>query len=294
MAKILDYDCSAKEGDEASYVVYHEKGFAFPEVHTDAGSMADLARSIKEENGSSFCHLPFCHTVEAEAMGGDINLGNELFGPRTKSYICTGMEEVLERPEIDFSKGRIAEVLQACALLKESGEEPVLEVTGPFTLLNGLLDPMKSFKSYRKTPELFQQYFDRIAKELLAYIGEAHKRGVDIISYADSAGGVNILGPKMMEDSVYRFTIPFLRQAHERFGNDVTFVLCPKTVFALIGCEMAEYVDMDFDHDLNFGEAILESKGAGLLIGHTCINKTQSSLGNRTLKTLKIRETEAV
>ena len=44
--------------------------------------------------------------------------------------------------------------------------------------------------------------FWKIGNQLLDYIKEALKYGVNMISYADSSGGLNILGPKMAEQVV--------------------------------------------------------------------------------------------
>ena len=42
--------------------------------------------------------------------------------------------------------------------------------------------------------------------------GLVKEYGGDLISYADSSGGVNILGPKMMEAVTVNFTYPFLKK----------------------------------------------------------------------------------
>ena len=56
------------------------------------------------------------------------------------NIICRTMEELLELPEIDFTSGRIHEVLLACQELRNQGEQVVLQVSGPFTILNVLMD----------------------------------------------------------------------------------------------------------------------------------------------------------
>ena len=73
-------------------------------------------------------------------MGGLVNYGNDKTGPRAKEYICTKPEELLELPAIDFTTGRIHEVLLACKELRKQGQHVVLQVSGPFTILNVLID----------------------------------------------------------------------------------------------------------------------------------------------------------
>ena len=82
----------------------------------------------------------------------------------------------------------------------------MLEVSGPITILNVLIDIKQIFKGMRKDFEFMKSVFHKVGTQILSYIKEAKKYGVDFISYADSAGGVNILGPKMAEQMVEGFT----------------------------------------------------------------------------------------
>lgn len=100
--------------------------------------------------------------------------------------------------------------------------------------INVLIDPKYVFKAMRKQPELMQDIFQRIERELLTYIKIAVEYGVDMISYADSSGGVNILGPKMAEQVVMDFTYDFLKKVIELLDGKAMLLLCPKTTLALI------------------------------------------------------------
>ena len=51
--------------------------------------------------------------------------------------------------------------------------------------------------------------------DLKKFTQEAKKYGVEFISYADSSGGVNILGPKMAEAVVEGFTYEYLKKVGE-------------------------------------------------------------------------------
>lgn len=68
--------------------------------------------------------------------------------------------------EIDFSTGRIYEVLEACRILVEKGENVVLDVAGPFTVMNVLIDPVHIFKAMRKKPELMKEVFWRLGNDV--------------------------------------------------------------------------------------------------------------------------------
>ena len=112
MGEIKDFNCTYDNSAGINGEVTEGLGLTFPDAYLHADTMAKLSRALKEHDGAAFCELPFCHTVEAEAMGGLVNYGNDKTGPRAKEYICTKTEELLELQPIDFSKGRIHEVLQ--------------------------------------------------------------------------------------------------------------------------------------------------------------------------------------
>ena len=111
---------------------------------------------------------------------------------KRQEYICTSPEELLELPAMNLQEGRIHEVLLACQALREEGEHVVLQVSGPFTILNVLIDAKYVFKAMRKKPELMKEVFWKLGGEILRFMEEAKKYGVDMISYADSSGGLNL------------------------------------------------------------------------------------------------------
>ena len=246
---IQDFKCTYGNSAGIREAVTNRTNLTFPDAYKHAETMAELAQVLKECDKAPFCELPFCHTVEAEAMGGIINYGNEKTGPRAKEYLCTDIEEILELPAIDFEKGRIQEVLKACRILYEKGEHVVFEVSGPLTILNVLIDPKYVFKGMRKKPELMARIFAKLGKEILSYMKLAKEQGADFISYADSSGGVNILGPKMAEQMVDLFTYDFVKQAGKLADEHTMILLCPKTTFALLGTGKAKLIDCQIHDD---------------------------------------------
>lgn len=289
MGDIKDFKCTYDNSAGISDEVTKKLDLTFPDAYKHRETMVMLAEALKETDQASFCELPFCHTVEAEAMGGIVNYGNEKTGPRAKEYICTKPEELLELKSIDFSQGRIHELLLACQDLRQKGENVVLEIAGPFTVLNVLMDAKYVFKGWRKQPEVMKEVFWKIGNELLKYIKEAQKYGVNMISYADSSGGVNILGPKMAEQVVEEFTYEFLKKVEEIIGEDAVVLLCPKTTFALLGTEKAEFVDVKLPEPMRYGEACAWMVGKTKFLGQMCVKNIQYTLKNGIIKSVKLK-----
>lgn len=285
---IRDYICSARKSDGIYSAVLESTPYKFPDVHFDCVAMAGLSLSVKTASGMDNCMLPFCHTVEAEALGADINYGDENNGPRVRDYVCSGIDDLLGLPDIDFEKGRIRTVLEACKLLREAGETAVLEVTGPFTVLNSLMDPSKIFRLIRKEPEKMQKVFEKLGKNIISYIIEAEKYGVNIISYADPTGGVSIIGPKLAENTAQSFMLPLFKELEKVTKPETLINLCPKTAFALLdsGCAMEE--EMSIPTGISYGKACQTAAGRVKFTGMVCIKNSEFKMQS-TLKYLKLK-----
>lgn len=288
MGEIKDFECTYDNSAGISSEVTGGLGLEFPDAYMHQETMSRLSKALKEHDGASFYELPFCHTVEAEALGGIINYGNDKTGPRAKEYICNSLEELLKLPEIDFSQGRIHEVLLACKALREQGEHVVLQVSGPFTILNVLIDARYVFKGMRKKPELMKEVFWKLGIEILKFMKEAQAYGADMISYADSSGGVNILGPKMAGQVVEDFTYEFLKKARAALGKETLLLLCPKTTFALLGTGKAVLSDVSLTGPMEYGKACAEVIGKVDFVGQMCIKNVHYILENGKIKEVKL------
>jgi len=119
-----------------------EKTDAFwPEAHKNAEKMATLGSSLYELAGLENARIPFCLTVEAEAMGCKVDIGGEDRTPQiTETPFRSGSD--IKVPSDFLSRGRIPVVLEAVDKLKEKYEDTlpiIVGITGPFTLAGHLL-----------------------------------------------------------------------------------------------------------------------------------------------------------
>lgn len=274
MGKLVDFNCTYDNAVGISSDVTEKLDLTYPDAYLHWDTMAKIALEIKKKENVNFCELPFCHTLEAEAMGGHVNLGNASAGPRAKEYICETPEQLLALPAIDYEKGRISETLKACRYLREQGENVALMISGPFTILNVLMDARLVFRAMRKQPEKMQEVFDKFAGELLRFIEKAIEYQVNIISYADSSGGLNILGPKNTGYMVEHFTYPFLKQAEKLVAGRTQIFLCPKTSFALLGTDKMEWADIPVDGPMQYVDAVLSVREQAAIAGQMCIKNS--------------------
>lgn len=274
MGKLVDPACTYDHAVGISSDVTEKLDLTYPDAYLHWDIMAKIALEIRKKENVNFCTLPFCHTLEAEAMGGRVNLGNASAGPRAKEYICETPEQLLALPSIDYEKGRINETLKACRYLRGQGENVALMISGPFTILNVLMDPRHVFRAMRKQPEKMQRVFDRLSEELLRFIERAIGYDVNIISYADPSGSLNILGPKNTGYMVGHFTYPFLKRAEKTAAGRAQIFLCPKTSFALLGMDKMEWADIPVEGPMPYVDAVLSVKEKTAIAGQMCIKNS--------------------
>lgn len=280
MGAIREFKCTYSNSVGISAETTAGLGLEFPDAYMHSETMQVLAKAIKAHDNSEFVLLPFCRTVEAESMGAVLNYGDANTGPRAKDPICADLDEVMALPEIDFGKNRIHEVLDACAALKSEGETVCLEVTGPFTILNALMEPRLVFKAYRKDRDKMKLVFEKFSEQLLRYIEMGKKAGVDIFIFSDSAGALDILGPRFLTNAVEDFYDPFIRKVSDVMDESCIFLLCPKFTYALTDTGHAEFREHQLVPGTDFLKAMLDMKGTAKIGGQVCIKNVGVKLAH--------------
>lgn len=281
----MDFICTGDDLEQIPAEVVKKTGISLPRAHSDNRSMATLASELKQHHGDVIVRVPFCVTVEAEAYGGHIKLGDALNGPRVDSYLYTSIEEMSDLQSLDLAKGRIKVVLDAVELLVDAGEKVALSVEGPFTILSSLIDPMNFYKSLRKNPQQVHDILAVIEKGIILYSLEGIKRGASIISYGDPVGTMGIIGPNVYRDysgpSSWRII-----QGIKEAGGKVLLHLCGKTSTALEKLEMARSYPIATNGVQTYGQALLgllDHTTEPIVIGHRCIKGSSNRMVNPIL-----------
>lgn len=269
----MDFICAGDDLEQIPEEVHSKTGITFPEAHTDKNGMAALAGALRKYQGDVIVRVPFCVTVEAEAYGAHIKLGDALNGPRVESYRFTSIEEMSNLQSLELNEGRIREVLDAVEILVEAGEKVALNVAGPFTILSSLIDPMNFYKGLRKDPLRIQEILAVVEEGIIRYSLEGIKRGASIISYGDPVGAIGIIGPKVYREYSGPSSWRIIKGIKEA-GGKVLLHLCGKTSTALVKIEMARSYPLEADEASTYGQALLgllDETTEPIVIGHRCI-----------------------
>jgi uroporphyrinogen-III decarboxylase len=276
----MEYNIEFKcEGDNLEIIpdnIINSTGITFPRAHTENALMCLLAKEMKNYKKDSICRVPFCVTVEAEALGGNIKLGDMKIGPRVDQYAFATIEELQNIKDIDFNNGRIKEVLDATQKLSNEGECVAISVEGPFTILSSIIDPMVFYKGIRKNKEKIDEFLKVLEDNIVSYIIEGIKRGAKIISYGDPVGSLDIVGPKVYEQYSGKITYNILKRVEPYLENSVIH-LCGKTSTAFEKFNLSVSRSIEFEQEITYGDAInriLQERKDVKFIGNSCIKRT--------------------
>ncbi|MGL6201726.1 MAG: methylcobamide:CoM methyltransferase MtbA [Lachnospiraceae bacterium] len=178
-----------------------------PEAHSDARKMADLAKAVYESQCFENYGVPFCMTVEAEALGAEVEMGNQIYEPHVIRYVIDTVSDWQKLPASNPREGRMGVVLDAIRILKEeTADVPIIgNLTGPISAATSVMDPVIFYKELRKKNQEAHQYMIFITDQLLAFGKAQIEAGADIIAIADPSGTGEILGPPLFKEFVVTY-----------------------------------------------------------------------------------------
>jgi methylthiol:coenzyme M methyltransferase len=185
-----------------------ERADAFwPRAHCDPEGMARLASMPWRLAGLPSTTVPFCLTLEAEALGCELDWGAVNRTPSVKKHPYTHPDEFTP-PENLLERGRIPVVLKALELLKEQlGEEiPInAKATGPFTIA-GLIFGVGSFVSWIKTdPELVHAAMESTAAVTRELAQAFSEHGADIVVVSDPTSSGDLISGEYYREFVLSY-----------------------------------------------------------------------------------------
>lgn len=185
-------------------------GVFWPEAHLDARQMARLALANYENGCFENVGVPFCMTVEAEALGAEVTMGTRIYEPHVTGYAMESVTDWKNLPRINWNSGRVKVVLDAIRILKEKKlSVPIVgNLTGPVSTASSLIEPVIFYKQLRKKNQEAHEFMNYVTKEITRFAQLQIEAGADVIAISDPSGTGEILGPKLFGE----FAVPYLNQ----------------------------------------------------------------------------------
>jgi len=187
--------------------IMEQSNCLWPEAHVDPEKMAGLAFSLYEAGGFENYGVPFCMTVEAEAMGARVNMGDLLCEPHVvDSPLDSSARLDLLKP-LNINSGRAKVVIDAIKILKAKNTDvPVIgNLAGPVSTAGMLVDMSVLLKEFRKKPLEAEKLMEYIVNNLIVFGRAQIEAGADAICISEPSGTGEILGPQRFRDYTVRY-----------------------------------------------------------------------------------------
>jgi len=227
----------------------------FPAGYTDAAPMAEISIESAKTLDISLAMLPFDYVVEAEAYGAEITGYNDIFGLRAKGKRLNSAEELPELPPMDFTGGRLTEIIKAVSLIDKAGYTPCLNITGLFSLLEILLPIEKVFSAWRKRQKVLLEFVAGYEKSLIEFITLALNAGAKVIPTV-TLTGLAILGRKNGQQIAKELVLPFYYEI-SRIPNSGIIHVCGVSSDILTAADAA-WLEIELETEKYYSEAIIE------------------------------------
>ena len=189
--------------------IMEKTGCLWPEAHSDPEKMAGLAAGLYDAGGFENYGVPFCMTVEAEAMGARVEMGDLLCEPHVVDSPLENIKDWRTLTPLTADAGRVPVVLQAIRLLKarDDGVPVIGNINGPTSVSGELIAMEKLLPAMLKDPESVHGLMGFVADQLIAYGRLMLEAGADFICLSEPSGTGEVVGPKYFRE----FTVPYGR-----------------------------------------------------------------------------------
>lgn len=266
------FKCVNRVNDAIPDSIIDDLPVTYKEANEGAQEMIKLAWAIKDYGQKSYFQLPFCHTMEAEAYGSEIIYDHKV-GNRVGRYALEDDASLNSLSLLDLSKGRIAETLKASSLLKEMNQQVIMNIAGPFCIALSIMDSRLFYRLLRNNRSAIEELLKTIEEGIVGFILEAVKVGVDVISFADPTGTIDIVGPKIYKEISGRSSYNILKAVEGKLGQTLIH-LCGKTSTSLEYIGLLEYEELAIEGNFDYFTRLKKIKAERddvNFIGHWCL-----------------------
>lgn len=202
-------------------------GIFWPEAHRQAEQLAGLAETVHLYTDTEAIKLPFCMTVEVEALGAPIDY-------RTRDTIPTETRHIWDHPDqlhlpADFfDRDRVPVVLAAISTLRRRYDDEVPIVTsivGPFSLASKLFG-FENFLTWLITaPDWVHQVMAALTPLAIRYARAQVEAGADAVVIGEAGCSGDLISANTYRD----FIAPYHRQLCPAIPAPTILHICGKS-----------------------------------------------------------------
>ncbi len=242
------------------------RGIFWPEAHRRADLLAGLAESIHLYTETECIKLPFCMTVEVEALGAPVDY-------RTRDTIPTELRHIWDHPnqlyipDDFFDLGRVPVVLAAVSTLRRryNDEVPIVaSIVGPFSLASKLFG-FENFLVWMITePDWVHRVMAALTPLAIRYSTALVEAGADTIIVGEAGSSGDLISAKQYRD----FILPYHSQLCPAIPAPTIMHICGKSTRHTQYLADTGASAYSFDEGVDIAKARENTGGRMALIGY--------------------------
>lgn len=249
----------------------------------DGCLMAECAMIIQDREEDLFAGLPLSQTVELDMLGGNVRYALDQWGPRAAEPVYEDLTTIPLEAAPDWNQGLSAQVKEALKLVKQNGRNTLLNLSGPLTVLTGLVPIEMFFYARRKAPESYRKVLLWTAQRLLDYLQALGPEDIALVSLADPIGSLELLGEGPMKELAEYCYKPLLKGA---LDMGLALHICPKMTDVLLRFTSVKEVYLPAADAVSYSKACLDLAEKPVIIAHQCIKRKGMADFTKGIRTL--------
>ena len=239
-------------------------GVHFPEAHTDASAMAELAAAGYEMLGFDTIMPEFSVQQEAAALGCEVNWGNDNMMPETMTHPVKSPRDVVI-PDNLLEKPSIKVVLDAISMLRrEYGDRVAIlgKVMGPWTISYHTVGVEDFLILVRLDPDQVRAYLEAYMPVTIAVANAQLRAGADVVVLPDHATGAMVSARTYAE-----FLVPMHRRMLAQIGGPTILHVCGQCLDRIPHIATEGYDGYHFEWQNDPKKAVEAARGQVSLLG---------------------------
>jgi [methyl-Co(III) methanol-specific corrinoid protein]:coenzyme M methyltransferase len=241
-------------------------GTNWPDAHHDPAQMVRAGAAAHDQLGLESVKLPFDMTVEAGALGADIDYGG---GATLPKILAPRFEDPEEFAVLDdlLTRGRFPVVLEAVRLARKRYAERAPVITsalGPFTLSGCLFGVETLLVWMIEKPEKVHAAMATATRLAAGYLRAQYEAGAHVVQIGEPTASGDLISPAQYVE----FVAPYHRRLADGLGRPLLTHLCGNITRHLPHLLAAGFRGVSFDAKTDVRAARTHLKGKAALIGY--------------------------
>jgi [methyl-Co(III) methanol-specific corrinoid protein]:coenzyme M methyltransferase len=225
-----------------------KRGIHWPQAHRDTDQLAGLAEAIHLYTASECIKLPFCMTIEVEALGAEIDFRTHDTVPTETGPAFKHPDELII-PDDFFDRGRVPIVLNAISKLRKRYDNEcvvVSSIVGPFSIAEKIFGFGEFLTWTISDPAWVHQAMKKLTPLAIQYAQAQVNAGSEAIIIGEAGCAGDLISPLTYRD----FILPYHKELCAAISVPTVMHICGKST------KHTEFIAQSGTTAYNFDEGV--------------------------------------